>query len=345
MLSNKKMFTGLAALLSVLVIGVAACGGDDDDGGDSTDTSADAGADAGAGEGQKVVFSVYSDEPPFILAAIKGLEARAEETGTDLTVLVDENDPAAQVAQIENALAQEPDGIIIWANDLEAPEPVAREAADQGVRVITLGQDFSDPTAREAYIGPDYTEVGREKAERLVELMGGEGKLGIIRGIQGADFTEKMAAGADPVFEAAEGIEIVDLQYAGAYTTDAGLTVAENMFTANPDITGLWVDNDPQGVGANQAAEARDLLDQMFVVSTDGDEAGLVEVAEGRTDLTMALCGVEDGFFAIDAILSLLNGETLETVSDPIPDRVPTNVVPVTPDSPEEEIPVLAECN
>ena len=326
MLGNKKLFVGLAALFSVLVLGMASCGGDDD-----------SGADADSGEPKKVVFSVYSDEPVLVPAVIKGLEERAAEKGWDFTALVGDYDPAAQVAQIENALAQQPDGLIIWSPDPEAPVPVARQAAEQGARVLTMGADLGQVDAREAYVGPDYVEIGAEKAEALVELMGGEGKLGVIHGIQGADFTEKMSAGGDPVFEAADGIELVDTQYAGAYTTEAGLETAENMITANPDITGIWTDNDDQAFGVNQVLEAHDLLDQVIVASTGG-YGGLEEVRAGRIAFTHALCGVEDGFIAIDALESLFNGETL-------PDRVATNVVVVTPDNVEEEIPNLEDCD
>lgn len=333
-LTRRFRIVAALAAMALAATALGACGDDDDD---SSGGGSESGSESG-GEAQKIVFSVYSDEPLFIRSAIKGLEQAAAKENVEFTALVDDNDPAKQVAQIENALTQQPDALIIWPNDVEAAIPVAQQAASQDVKVLTMGQDLSDPAARVAYVGPDYVDSGRKKAEALVELLGGEGKVGIIRGIQGADFTGKMAEGGDPVFEAASGIEVVDEQYAGAYTTEGGLTTAENMLTAHPDITGIWTDSDDQAVGANQALEERGLLDKVFVVSTNGDPAGLRDVQAGRLEWTEALCGVEDGFLAIEAALNAIAGEEL-------PDRVATNVVDVTPDNIDEHIADLEKCN
>jgi ribose transport system substrate-binding protein len=326
---TRRFRIGVAFATLALAVGVfAGCGGDDDDDDDG----------GGGGGGEKVTFSVYSDEPLFIVSAIKGLEQAAAEKNVDLTVTVDANDPAQQVSQIENALTQQPEGLIIWANDTEAAIPVAEQAQSQGIEVLTMGQDLGDPAVRTAYVGPDYVDSGRKKAEKLVELLNGNGQVGIIRGIQGADFTEKMAEGGDPVFEGAEGIEVVDQQFAGAYTTEAGLTTAENMLTANPEIDGIWTDSDDQAVGAIQALEARGMLDKAVVVSTNGDPAGLRELQKGRLDWTEALCGVDDGFLAIDSMLKALNDEEL-------PDRVQTKIVDVTPANIDQHIAELEKCN
>jgi ribose transport system substrate-binding protein len=318
----------LAVVSSAFALGVGGCG-DDDDGG---------GAGAGGGESKFVIFSTYSREPGFIRASVKGLEQAADSKTWKLETQFAGNSPTRQVGQIENAITKRPDALIIWANDREAVIPPARQAAEAGIKVVTMGQDLgaSGQDIREFYVGPTYENVGKEKAEKLIEMLGGEGRIGIIRGIRGADFTEKQGAGAEEAFNAAPGIDVVAETYAGAYASDAGQKAAQNMLTANPDLDGLYIDNDDIAVGVIQAVEERNL--DLRMVSTDGTPAGLEAVQAGRLHFTQALCGVDDGKRAMDAIEQMFNGTD-------VGEQVQTKLFEVTPDNYAELEPELMKCN
>lgn len=324
---NRGVFS-LAMLAGALALGLGGCGGGDDSGGEGTQST----------EAKRVIFSTYSREPGFIRASVKGLEQAARDKGWELETQFAGNSPTRQVGQIENAITKQPDAIIIWANDREAVIPAARQANEAGIKVVTMGQDLgeSGQDIREFYVGPTYENVGAQKAEKLVELLGGKGKIGIIRGIRGADFTEKQGAGAQGVFDKEKGIEVVAETYAGAYASDAGLKSAQNMLTANPDLDGLYIDNDDIAVGVVQAVEERNL--DLKMVSTDGTTAGLEAVKAGRLHYTQALCGVDDGKRAMDALERLFAGEQVE-------EQVQTKLFEVTPDNYDELEPELRKCS
>lgn len=319
-----------ALLLGVAMVTVSACGGDDEE----------AKAPSAAAESKDLVFSAYSREPEFIRAAVKGLQRSAAGKEWKLETLFANNEPTLQVSQIENAITKKPDVIISWANDREAVIPVARQAQDAGITVVTMGQDFAakGADAREFFVSQRYEDVGAEKARVLVDLLDGKGKVGIIRGIRGADFTEKQGKGADAVLEKESGIDIVAEQYAGAYASDAGLKTGENLITANPGINGLYVDNDDLAVGVLEALEERKLLDKVVVVSTDGTPAALDAVRKGRLEYTQALCGVDDGKRMIDALAKFFAGQ------DP-GDFVETKRIQVTPDTIADKEAELAGCS
>ena len=50
------------------------------------------------------------------------------------------------------------------------------------------------------HVGKEYTEVGREKAQYLVDTLGGQGTVAMIHGIRGLLFSELQGQGAMEVF-------------------------------------------------------------------------------------------------------------------------------------------------
>ena len=99
----KKLFSR-RTLAAFAVIGASsliltACSSSDDAGGDRVGVS----------------LILKNDTNPFFVAMTKGAKAKAAELGVDLSVAAgkDENDDAAQIAAIENAISKKDAGILI----------------------------------------------------------------------------------------------------------------------------------------------------------------------------------------------------------------------------------------
>jgi ABC-type sugar transport system substrate-binding protein len=140
--------------------------------------------------------------------------------------------------------------------------------------------------------------------------------MGIVRGIKGAFFTDGQAQGGDAVFAKNPGIKVVDTLYAGAYTSDAGFTATQNIITAHPGITGLWVDDDDLAVGAVKALQARGLLGKVAIVSTNGD-AAIPLIRAKQVQFTSALCPINDGVRVMNSLAALLAGQAVSSYVAP----------------------------
>jgi ABC-type sugar transport system substrate-binding protein len=147
-----------------------------------------------------------------------------------------------------------------------------------------------------AHTGQEYVDVGRKKAQFIVDALGGNGTVGYVHGIRGLTFSELQAQGAMEVFNANPGITVIDGPYAGEFSSDAGLTATENLLTANPGVQALYYDNDDIALGGIQAAQQRALpMDNVVIIGTDGGEPALQAVAAGTLDMTISLCGYATG--------------------------------------------------
>ncbi|MEI4272889.1 substrate-binding domain-containing protein [Klenkia sp. LSe6-5] len=161
----------LLALLPVAAITLAACGGGDSSGGGS----AAGGLDDGFGsrnEARAVTFIEYYDPSTdaFWGQISQGARDAAELGGLDITEQNADGDASRMVDLISSAIATDPAAIYVPFND-PAWEGAACEADAAGIPVFAYNVPPSEAAVDcvQAFVGQDFTEVGRLVGERLLE--------------------------------------------------------------------------------------------------------------------------------------------------------------------------------
>jgi ribose transport system substrate-binding protein len=199
---------------------------------------------------------------------IKGLQDEFGRLGIEVSSVTDADfDPAQQVADIENALTQQPDVIVSLPTDPVATAGAYRAAAQAGVKLV-----FMDNVPEGFVAGEDYVSAvsadnfgnGVISAHLLARALGGEGTVGVI--YHEADFfvTQQRFDGfTQTIEEDYPDIEIVEEQgIAGPDFAGDAQTVASAMLSQNPDLDGLWAvwDVPAEGVlAATRSAGRNDL--------------------------------------------------------------------------------------
>lgn len=309
---------------AILTLALSACGSDED--GD--------GGGGGGGEERSIEVNMYSRELPYFQEIVDGVQAKADELGWSVEVTFGRTDPELQFSQVQNAITKQPDGIIMSPVDREGLVPVVQEASETDIDVITVADDLS-AEGREfelAYVGVQYEDLGRQKAQFIVDQLGGEGTVGFIHGIRGLHFTEAQDDGATEVFEENPGIEVIDGPYTGAFSTETGLDATQNLLTRSPNIDALYFDNDDIAIGGIEAAKERGIaMDDILIIGTDGGPPALDAVKKSELDYTISLCGYATGLTAVEVLQSALDGETPEKF-------VPIETQAFTPDNIEKKL-------
>ena len=166
----RKLRSLSVAFVAVFALagGLAACGDDDDDGGGSGDT-----------EAKTIYLNAYAQEIPYFQDWQAGATAKAEELGWDVSGEFGNVTPEQQVQQVENALVQQPDAIVVTPIDEESLNPVA--SAGQGTRTSPSSPSARrspNPEALTSFVGRDNLQIGRDKAQYVVDGLGGKGQVG-----------------------------------------------------------------------------------------------------------------------------------------------------------------------
>jgi len=124
---------------------------------------------------------------PYFVATEKGAKAAVEELKA-LGLPIDFYYTGSSVANTEeeiriisNLLEQNPDALIVSANDEDALVPVLKKAKQKGIVVVTYDADVSDPTARDYFVNQaSFDAIGAVLIDLVAENVGPEAKIAIV---------------------------------------------------------------------------------------------------------------------------------------------------------------------
>jgi ribose transport system substrate-binding protein len=106
-----------------------------------------------------------------------------------------------------------------------------------------------------------------------------------------------------------KGATLVTQQVAN-FDRGQALNVMQNILTANPDITGVFAQNDEMALGAVQAIKARGMTDKVAIVGIDGSADAITAIKAGEMYATVAQQPEVMGQLGVASAVEILNGAT-----------------------------------
>lgn len=302
---------GLVGLIASAALVLAACGDDDD-----AATTEDAAA-GGDGDGADIALVSKGFQHQFWQAVQQGAEEAAEELGVSITFEGpdDETEVAQQMDQLQAAMDRNPDALGFAALDSQAAAPVMDEAAERGIPVIAFdsGVDSDVPLTTAA---TDNIAASAHAAERLVELIGGEGKVAaIIHDQTSVTGIERRDGFVEYIEENAPDVEIVDIQYgAGDHLESTNLATA--ILEGNPDLAGFYGANEGSAIGVINAVRETGRGGDVVVVGFDSGQQQIEAIEDGTMAGAITQNPIGIGYETVQAAVDALNGEELPETID-----------------------------
>ncbi|WP_108817391.1 ribose ABC transporter substrate-binding protein RbsB [Pseudovibrio sp. Alg231-02] len=245
---------------------------------------------------------------PFFVTLKEGAEARANELGYKIVVLDSQNDPAKELANVEDVLSKNVSILLINPTDSDAVSSSIRAANRKNVPVVTLDRGAARGKV-ESHVASDNILGGEMAGELIVETLRGSGKIVELEGVPGTSAARDRGTGFKKAMHGASGIVLVAVQPAD-FDRTKGLNVMENILQAQPEINAVFAHNDEMALGAIKAIEAanRDIL----VVGFDGTDDGVKAVEEGTMLATVAQQAGMIGSIGVDTADKVLKGEKVD---------------------------------
>jgi ABC-type sugar transport system substrate-binding protein len=247
---------------------------------------------------------------PFWAAVEAGARAKGEELGVEVIVVAPpaESDVQAQITQIEDLIAQGVEGIALAPTDPNALAPVVESARAAGIPVVFV--DTRGINEGVTFIGTN-NEVGAALAAQFMCDNLPEGAdVAILQGLISQSTGQARAEGSRQGLTEC-GLNVVAEQTA-EWDRSKGITVTENILTGNPNIQGIFGSNDNMALGAVQALKSAAKLDDVMVVGFDANPDAAASILAGEMTASVAQAPANMGAFAIQALVDLAAGETLE---------------------------------
>lgn len=294
--SRKLLGAVIAACVAITFV-LAACGSSDSGGDSATSGSTGSTTTGKADKDLTIGFSNYALTIPFYQSMKAGIEDQAAKYGWKVVTTDSNFDAGKQASDVQGLLTQGVDAIIMSPGDANALVPTAKAIADAKIPLITASNQLADaakPYVLTAY-GRAWDQVGEMKTDELAKLMGDKGKMAIIRGPSGTSFVIGTTEGSKRALAQHPDIKAVFDRNAQSFEAGEGQRLAEAALTANPDITGIWVENDDLAAGVAKAVADRGLTGKVHIVSTDGSSVGVDLVRNGELDWTLGVPSYDAG--------------------------------------------------
>lgn len=260
-----------------------------------------------------VGFAVSTQNNPFFVDLAKGVQAKAKALGVNVKVVDAQNDPAKQANDIADLLQSNISVLLVNPVDSAAISTSVKAANKANIPVVCLDRS-ADAGKVVSLVASDNVKGGEMAAEFIVKKLGEKVKVAELEGIPGASATRERGQGFHKLADAK--LTVVAKQSAD-FDRSKGLTVAENMLQANPDVKAIFAHNDEMALGAIEAAKSANK--KIFIVGFDGTADGVKAVENGTMSATIAQQPVVMGEQGLEVAVKAAKGEKVDAkVSAPL---------------------------
>ena len=296
----RSISTWVAGL--IVLMGCSNQGPDTGAGGTAASTAAGSGA-------VTVGLSISTMDNPFFVALRDGAQAEAKAVGINLITVDAQNDPAKQIAGVEDLIQKKVRVILLNPTDSDAVANVVKEATAAGIKVISLDRAVNGAEVS-AHIASDNVAGGKMAGEFLLKRLGGKGNLVELEGIPGSSAARERGEGFDSVIAGKPGVKLVAKQPAN-FDRAQGLTVMENILQGNKDIQGVFAQNDEMALGAQRAIEEAGLKN-VVIVGFDATADAVAAVKAGKLAATVQQKPELIGKMGVDTAKLLIEGRPVD---------------------------------
>jgi len=223
-------------------------------------------------------------------------------------------DIEGQIALIESMVTQGVQGIALTPVDPTVAPALDKAIAD-GVKIVLMDNDIPDWNGKTALATTNNYNAGVIAGTYLKSVLKDGDKIGILEGVPGVPALDDRVNG---MLKGLEGVAVEVVGRGGTNCTqELGVTVAEDILTANPDLKAIYAACGPPAVGATQAiANAGIANDDIVMVGFDACCGELDKIVSGQEDATVAQFPAKMGELGVDSLVKAIRGEKVESLVD-----------------------------
>jgi ribose transport system substrate-binding protein len=254
----------------------------------------------------------------------KSVEAGARQAGAEFGVEVlwkgplKEDDRAQQIGVVQQFVSSGVNAIVLAPLDDTALRTPVKSAAEHNIPVVIFDSALKGEVGKDflSYVATNNHRGGEIGGEELARLLGGKGKVVLLRYSEGSASTMEREAGFLAVMKQNPGIVItVDNRYGGA-TVSSAQDAAMNLIDKVREADGIFCPNESSTQGMLLALRQTGLAGQKKFVGFDTSPFLLAALNKGDVQALVAQNPTRMGYLGVATAVKHLRGEKVEPVID-----------------------------
>ena len=270
----------------------------------------------------------------------QSIHAGATRAGKELGVEViwrgplREDDRDSQVSEIEGFISRGVSGIAIAPLDEAALVGPVNDAMSRNIPVVIFDSGLKGDNYV-SFVATDNVKGGQLGGERLIEAMGGKGKVVLLRYAEGHDSTSKREEGflaamaAHPTVEVVSSNQYVGTDVEGAYKRTESILSGYKKPDGSLSIDGIFCANESSTFAAMRVLKDNGWAGKLHFVGFDSSDNLVKGLQDGTLDGLVVQDPVKMGYLAIKTLVEHIRGQPVER-------RIDTGVQVVTRENMEQ---------
>jgi ribose transport system substrate-binding protein len=254
--------------------------------------------------------------------------------GTDVNIIwkgpLQEDDREQQIQVVENFVGRNVAAIVLAPLDFRALVAPVEDAVHAGIPVVIIDSKLNS-TLPSSTVATDNEKGGQLGARRLGTLLGGKGRVVMLRYEVGSASTEEREAGFLEVMKGEfPGIELVSIDQYGGATRETAYKAAQNLLNRfGTRMDGVFAPNESTASGMLLALREQGLAGKVKFVGFDANEQLVSALRQGDVQGLVVQDPFKMGYLGVMTAVQVLRHKK-------VPASIDTGVGLVTLDNMDE---------
>jgi ribose transport system substrate-binding protein len=283
-------------------------------GSSSTQASDTSGGSGGAGGGSMRIAVIPKGTTHVFW---KSVEAGAKQAGSELGVEIiwkgplKESDRAEQIKVVQEFIAEGVNGIVLAPLDATALLAPVQSATGRKIPVVIFDSALNGEVGKDfvSLVATDNKKGGNMAGDELARVMGGKGKVVLLRYGVGSASTEQREAGFLEALAKHPDIQVIDKDHYAGATVGEAQKMSENLLDKLKEADGIFCPNESSTQGMLNVLVANGLAGNKKFVGFDTSSSLLDALNAGQIQALVAQNPRNMGYLAVTTLVKQIKGE------------------------------------
>jgi len=273
------------------------------------------GAALAAGSADKKVknfaFFISHQQNEFMVGLAQAVVDAGKEQGVNVKVYTGDSDPAKQNSQVDNAIAQKVDGIMLDPASFDGLSAAVQAAVDAKIPIITVHESVSNQDLAASYVGVDLKLGGQREMEQVVKDLNGKGNIAFMYGALGHPAQIAITEGGKEVLEKNPDVKVV-LEGTGNWVAPDALSLSENWISTGKQIDAIVCNNDGMALGVLPALRSAKKIGVIRLYGLDAPPEAMKAIKAGEETASIYNDSKTEGKKAVETMIAVSEGKPVD---------------------------------
>lgn len=245
-----------------------------------------------------------------------------------------EDDRESQIKVVEDFVTRGVSGIVLAPLDDTALRPAVGEAVRQKIPVVIIDSALQSDNYI-SFVATDNYAGGKKAGQYLAKLLGGKGKVIVLRFLEGSASTEQRVQGFLDAIKENPGLEVASSNQRSGSTAEIAYQASENLLAPlkTPEgglrIDGIFCPNEFTTFAMLRALQDSKLAGKVKFVGFDSSEMLVAAMKKGELRGLVLQDPINMGYLGVKTMVAHLKGDKLDK-------RIDTGATVATPENMNE---------